>query len=141
MQPEAIISRPLKQLAKEGKLNEHLIRSMYRHFVAPINENGFDIDELRGKYKPSWEYSGPTSATHKAWLEAAETHSLHHYHVGFVTYKSGNDPHYLGDESDGLIHTKIDHFGSVQRHIIFKADECHPKPFSFPFDPAIDFAV
>jgi len=140
MEIRASVSLKLKELAKEGELSHELLRKMYSNFKG-ILDNGHGIDGLPGKYKPSWDFDrNKASERHKKFLDKAEKHSVHHYHVGYKIYTDGRDSKYPGGESAGLIHTSISVTNDIQRHIIFKASELHPEPFSFDFDPEADFA-
>jgi hypothetical protein len=141
MEVIASVSLKLKKLAKDGELSHELLRKMYSNFNK-ILDNGHGLEGLPGKYKPSWEFDrNKASAIHKAFLEKAEKYSVHHYHVGYKVYFNGRDKNHPGDESSGLIHTSIAVTDNIQRHIIFKASEEHPSPFSFGFSPELDFAV
>lgn len=141
MEVRASVSLKLKELAKEGEVSHELLAKMYSNFNQILN-NGHGLEGLQGKYKPSWDFDKNKASTqHKKFLDKAEKHSVHHYHVGYKIYTDGRDPKYSGDESAGLIHTSININDNVQRHIVFKASELHPEPFSFDFDPDLDFAV
>lgn len=140
MEIRASVSLKLKELAKNGDVPHDLLGKMFNNFKV-ILDNGHGLDGLPGKYKPSWDFDkSKAGPAHKLFLDKAEKHSVHHYHVGYKIYSDGRDPKYPGDESAGLIHTSINVSESIQRHIIFKASEHHPEPFSFQFDPEEDFA-
>ncbi|EGR2288453.1 hypothetical protein D0815_23565 [Vibrio parahaemolyticus] len=140
MKLQVLLSKKLKAQVKNGLVDDNLVISMYNNFVRPVS-NGFEVNELAGKYKPSWAYSGKTSSNHQEWLNRAEANSLHHYHVGHLFYRDGRDPDYPGSESDGLIHTTIRQSAELQTHIVFRADASHPIPFSFSYNPETDFAT
>jgi hypothetical protein len=137
----ASVSLRLKKLAKDGEVSRELLAKMYNNFNK-ILDNGHGLEGLQGKYKPSWEYDpSKAGAAHKKFLVKAEKHTVHHYHVGYKMYINGRDKNYPGDESAGLIHTSITVQDNTQRHIIFKASEVHPSPFSFDFSPEVEFSV
>lgn len=136
----ASVSLKLKKLAKEERVSHELLGKMYSNFKV-ILDNGHGLEGLQGKYKPSWEFDADKAGkAHRIFLQKAEKHAVHHYHVGYKIYTDGRDKKYPGDESSGLIHTSITVQDNTQRHIIFKASEAHPKPFSFDFSPEIDFS-
>jgi|GEM_PF-1966050 hypothetical protein len=142
MDTEAKVSIPLKAKAEAGEIHELLLRKMFSNFIKLVN-NGYEVSELEGKYKPSWEYGEPTSKRHEDWLNEARANNLHHYHVGFVDYNkgSGNDKDYPGRESDGIIHMTTTCLDNTLTYIVFRTDKKHPKPFSFEYDPTNDFQV
>ena len=67
MDTEAKVSIPLKAKAEAGEIPELLLRKMFSNFIKLVN-NGYEVSELEGKYKPSWEYGEPTSKRHEDWL-------------------------------------------------------------------------
>lgn len=138
MELKVLLAKKLKTQVENGLVDDSLVLSMFKNFIAPI-KNGFEVDELAGKYKPSWAYNGPTSKSHEVWLREAEANALHHYHVGYVFYRDGRDPDYPGCESEGLIHTTIQQSNDIQKHIVFRADSSHPIPFSYSYNPETDF--
>jgi hypothetical protein len=130
--PEVKFSKNGKESAKQ--LCDGSLKTLFDNFVEPLRQ-GYSIDDLEGKYKPSWElpktYSGNTSM--KAALAGfAETNNLYHYHFGFRFYRTGNDPKYPGKESAGIVHTSNHVEGEESTHVIFRVDREHPSPFTVP---------
>lgn len=131
------IPRIYFSLAFCEKIHEYCdeaLKKLYENFVDPLNRN-YEISELPGKYKPSWELQpNCTNTMRDALAKAARKNNLHHYHFGYPFYRDGRDPKYAGYESDGIVHTSIHYHGAIDQHIIFKIDETHPTPFTIPTD-------
>lgn len=131
------ISRNCK--AELSRKNEHVIKCLFTNFIQPI-QHGFDpTNELPGKYKPSHKVDFMDSPMASAFRECAQKHNLFHYHIGYVHYRTGNDPHYPGDVSDGIAHTRIEISQSPEEstHIVVKVSESH-SPFVVPIAQARD---
>jgi hypothetical protein len=112
--------------------------ALYNNLVKPI-QNGYEPpDELRGKYKPSWEMPFRNSPMKDAFMQEAENHNLHHYHFGYKIYTLGNDPIYDGEVSDGIAHTKILNDDKIRTHQVIEICLTHPSPFKVPFDRVHD---
>ena len=98
----------------------------YEHFILPIN-NGNEVINLEGKYKPSWVAPltvKAAAAFKQAMVDFARENNLHHYHFGYESYKDGQDPVYSGRESKGILHTIP---LSDTEHAVFRIDSAHPK--------------
>lgn len=118
-------------------LDDSVLRAMYKNFIIPI-KRGYEISELQGKYKPSWIITGRQSLTLRAqFADFAKTHQLYHYHFGYPYYQTGRDREYLGDESDGILHIRTLELSPLRVIGIFRIDDKHPTPFSFPTDLTI----
>ncbi|HAT8500815.1 TPA: hypothetical protein I7212_14325 [Vibrio vulnificus] len=143
MEHKAYFTRTV--LDEMKKLERDVIDSVYKHFVQPINFNGLTPpDELRGKYKPSWKMKTPEhkrTAFQNTFLEDAENKRQYHYHFGYKMYSGGKDPEFPGDESAGILHTRIDVSKAVTEHVILEVCLKHPSPFKYPFFRADDLAV
>lgn len=123
-------------------LDENALRLVYENFIDPIQRR-YMIEELPGKYKPSWILKGHISSNQmkKALADFAKKNNLYHYHYGFPFYRNGRDREYFGQESEGILHTVNRVSDDYNEHIIFRVDECHPNPFSVPFDLSISSKV
>ncbi|MCG7869694.1 MAG: hypothetical protein JAY74_25395 [Candidatus Thiodiazotropha taylori] len=123
-------------------LDENALRLVYENFIDPIRR-GYTIEELPGKYKPSWLLKDHVfnNQMKKAIADFAKKNDLHHYHYGYPFYVTGRDPDFFGHESDGILHTVNRVADDFYEHVIFRVDECHPTPFSVPFDLSINSSV
>lgn len=112
-----------------GSFPTQAVKAVWDNFISPIKD-GLSVQELQGKFKPSWMIPYPTqSPLIEAMLEFARKHSLYHYHVGHPSYRAGRDPDYPGDESAAIIHVRIE---NSNFHIL-RLDVDHPQPFTVPF--------
>lgn len=107
--------------------------AFYNNFFAPI-ANGYSPEELQGKYKPSWMADYVAGPMLQAILQACVKYQAHHYHFGFEYYRSGQDAAFSGDESAGILHTKLRSSGDSLNHILFGLHTAHPRPFMCPLN-------
>lgn len=111
------------------------LKSLFDNFIKPIKD-GVPIEELPGKYKPSWEVPDFGTKMQHAFRKVSQDKNLHHYHIGYRRYYPGKDPVYRGMESEGISHIMILSPGHPQpdTHVILRLDEKHPSPFTVPMD-------
>lgn len=111
------------------------LKSLFDNFIQPLRD-GVPIQDLPGKYKPSWEVPDFGTTMQHAFRNVSQEKNLHHYHIGYRRYYPGKDPVYPGDESEGITHTMIvagEEPGN-DLHVILRLDEKHPSPFTVPMD-------
>ncbi|MDO7083582.1 hypothetical protein WNY51_15010 [Pseudocolwellia sp. AS88] len=113
-------------------LDDDAKKKLFSNFITPIR-NGYNPDELEGKYKPSWEMQFVDSAMKVAFMEKAREDCLYHYHFGYKYYQDGRDPNYFGKVSDGIVHIQQDFNVEIIDHVIFDICLKHPSPFKVPF--------
>ncbi len=119
--------------------HDDVIEKIYNNFINPIKNGLEPPHELQGKYKPSWEMKFLDSPMKKAFVDLAKSQNLHHYHFGHQFYRTGNDPDYQGDVSDGILHIKINTLSiDSAEHVLFALCLEHPSPFKVPFEKKTD---
>lgn len=118
-----------------GKHSNAALQSLFDNFIKPLKD-GIPVEDLPGKYKPSWEVPDFGTKMQFAFREESQKRNLHHYHIGYRCYYAGKDPVYPGQESEGITHTMIvlDGEPSTDVHVILRLDETHPSPFTIPLD-------
>jgi hypothetical protein len=116
-------------------LDPALVKALYTNFIQPI-KNGlqpYNPHQLPGKYKPSWESEFPKNAFSQFFINEARAKNVHHYHVGYKSYKNGQDKKYPGLVSAGIAHTRIYVVENVTDHVILELCVDHPSPFVYPY--------
>ena len=129
-----------RSLVEIKEMSKDVTDKLFINFVKPI-KNGFTPSDLRGKYKPSWEMKFVNSPMKQAFVKTSKEYNLHHYHFGYQFYKTGNDPKFDGDVSDGIIHTRVNIANKTTSHVILQVCLKHPSPFKYPFERAIDKSI
>ena len=106
-----------------------VFRCLNLNYLIPI-KNGSAVNQLQGKFKPSWDAS-----LNHVFLKFAKKHSLYHYHFGFQFYTSGKDKKYPGDVSSGIVHIVVidDSSSGDSVHKLVKICTSHT-PFRIPVD-------
>ncbi|SFK02751.1 hypothetical protein [Methylophaga sulfidovorans] len=127
-----------KSLAELKSMDENVTKALFKNFILPIKNGHRPPHDLQGKYKPSWEMPFVNSPMREAFMQQSKALNLFHYHFGYMFYRSGNDPHYPGDISDGIIHTQVICEPSIVSHNILQVCLEHPSPFKQPFERVND---
>lgn len=131
-----------RQSADELKLlDKDVVAKLFVNFIQPIRNGLTPPGELQGKYKPSWEMPFIKTPFQQAYVDHATKHNLHHYHFGYKIYSPGRDAKYPGDESAGIVHTRIENGQEATSHVILETCLDHPSPFKYPFARATEPAV
>lgn len=119
--------------------DKKVIDCLFNNFVRPIKNGYVPPAELQGKYKPSHLANFMDSPMAASFRQCAEVNNLHHYHIGYMHYRTGNDPDYPGDVSEGIAHTRIESCAVSKKteHIIIQVSEKH-SPFVVPINRARD---
>ncbi|RUO58672.1 hypothetical protein [Pseudidiomarina marina] len=114
------------------KLDKALSDCLWRNFIQPIQNGLVPPEELQGKYKPSWAANFLGSPMAEAFRKCAEENNLYHYHIGYRFYRTGNDPDYPGDVSEGIAHTRCERYQDTFQHTVIKLCSTHSSPFTIP---------
>ena len=127
------ISIELTETCREElkKADPFLSQCLFKNYIGPI-QAGKNINELEGRFKPSWEVIG-NGTMRDLFVKQAKESNLHHYHIGYKYYKASKDQAYYGKVSDGIVHIVISQNAETNKtiHRLIKVSE-HHKPFSLP---------
>lgn len=113
---------------------------LFRNFIKPLLD-GYLPEELRGKYKPNWEFQGTPSPMRQSFLEQSKLKNIYHYHFGYKMYTDGRDERFPGDVSDGITHNRVEIKDNNVQHVIIDICLKHPSPFKTPYQLYDDKAV
>lgn len=114
-------------------LPDDALNKFKRNFLDPIR-NGYEPEELPGRYKASWEAARHLSTFHAVFTEKAKQLNLWHYHFGYKEYKQSDNVDYPGMVSDAIVHTirQPNEVGEI--HQVVQICLEHPSPFKIPWE-------